>query len=324
MRHGARALALFALLAGCGDKTDHDAGIDAATDPLADGSTSDGSSRDGATSSSDGAIASTDMAMGRYSSGCGTMPANPTSYTATTTDGNGAQRMYDVFVPSPYDASTPLALTFVFHGGGETQYNAEGYGVQMGTGASAASLFVFPLGVYDPEGSSSGWNARCNSPDMPFFDNMLYELETQYCIDTTRVFAAGFSEGCDMSTGLACCRGDRIRAIGAASCTDYYDTLSDYTTFKDAASCPPPLHTAIRFTHDKSGGDAGYAAPAFITTSQLYQHWLACTPQSPPADTCTTFAGCDDPFIECPYTNLGHMLPSNWGPDTWAFFASFD
>ena len=127
---------------------------------------------------------------------------------------------------------------------------------------------MFPQGI-DENGTGIGWQRFCSGYDVPYFDHMLAEVEAQYCVDRSRVFVSGFSEGCDLSTALACCRGSEIRAIGAASCSDSFTDLSDYTTFVDYARCPAPLHTAVRFTHDASGGDAGYQAPAFTTTDTL-------------------------------------------------------
>jgi len=239
------AIALVALLAACGTKD---------KSPL-DGGSADGAmaSGDGATSTSDGMSPADGMVLGDgatspvdigiVSTGCGTTPANPTSYTANTVDGNGRTREYDVFVPSPYDANKPLAVTFVWHGGDESKYSAEGYGVQTGTGAADASIFVFPVGIlYQPTGEL-GWDVSCGGYDMPFFDHMLAEIEAQYCVDPRRVFSAGFSFGCDFSTALMCCRADRVRAIGAASCSNYYGAAADYTTFVDYSYCPAPLTT---------------------------------------------------------------------------------
>ena len=257
------------------------------------------------------------------SAGCGTTPTHTASYSATTTDGNGTSRTYDVLLPAPYSSSTPLALTFAFHGAGGTPASSEAFGIQGGSGASSASIFVFPAGIaYESYGV--GWDDTCSGRDMPFFDHMLSEIESSYCIDPNRVFVAGFSWGCDFVTALDCCRGDRVRAVSAASCTDEYANPDEYTTY-DNLACPTKQTAALRFTHDSSGGDSAYPAPLFTTTSNLYQFFNACPAFTGTltANVCTTYAGCGAPFIECPYHNLGHAIPSGWGSDTWAFFASF-
>jgi hypothetical protein len=318
------------LLVACGtDDSQNDGASDASVS--GDGSTNVGndasisdaaSSNDGSITKSDGGI-STDGGAKKLSAGCGTTPPHTASYTGSTTDGNGTTRSYDVYLPSAYDSKTPVALTFAFHGAGGSPSSSEAFGIQNATGASAASIFVFPKGIaYETYGV--GWDDSCKGRDMPFFDNMLADIESHYCIDESRLFAAGFSWGCDFATALTCCRGNEIRATSNASCTDEYASNTDFTTY-DNLACPVKSRTAIRFTHDASGGDSAYPAPLFTTTSKLYQFFNGCPSFTGTltAGTCHTYAGCTDPFIECPYTSLGHATPANWGADTWTFFDSF-
>jgi polyhydroxybutyrate depolymerase len=296
--------------------------------PLADAApkpdTDSGSNRDSGHSSTDASDAATHPDSGTsLSSGCGTTPPHTTNYTGSTTDGNGTTRSYDVYVPLPYSNTTPLALTFAFHGAGGTTKNSEAFAIQNGPGAASAAIFVFPQGI-PFESYGVGWDDTCGGYDMPFFDHMLDALESSYCIDEARIFAAGFSWGCDFVTALDCCRGDRVRAVSAASCTDEYGNPDDYTTY-DNLACPTKTEAAIRFTHDASGGDGAYPAPLFTTTSSLYQSFNGCPAHSGalPPNVCTTYSGCASPFIECPYTGLGHATPSGWGSDTWTFFSGF-
>ena len=226
-------------------------------------------------------------------------------------------RDYEVLVPASYNPSVALALTFAYHGAGGTSAYAKLYGLQDAPGAAAASIFVYPQGVpYQTYGV--GWDDSCTGHDIPFFDNMVASLEATYCIDPKRVFVAGFSWGCDQVTALACCRGDKIRAVSAASCTDEYKDPSDYKTYQ---SCPVTNSAAIRFTHNTTG-DSGYPAPLFATTTTLYRSFNGCsataTPTSP--SPCRAFGGCRNPFIDCPYDNLAHATPDGWGRDTWTFF----
>jgi len=228
-------------------------------------------------------------------------------------------RDYDVLVPASYNPSTPLALTFVFHGGGATSANAKAFGMQDATGAAAASIFVYPQGV-SFQSYGVGWDDRCGGYDMPFFDNMLSSLAATYCIDLNRVYAGGFSWGCDHVTALACCRGDKIRAIAAASCGDEFSNPADYKTYQ---SCPVTNRAAIRFTH-ATNADDGYPAPLFATTSALYRSWNGCSATATAVNPspCKSYSGCRAPVVECAYDNLGHSIPGGWGNDSWKFFTS--
>jgi poly(3-hydroxybutyrate) depolymerase len=255
------------------------------------------------------------------STGCG-LTGKPTGdLHRTTKDGNGTTRDYEVLVPASYDGKTPLALTFAFHGAGGDEAASKSYGLQDAPGARDASIFVFPQGI-PFQSFGVGWADACGSYDMVFFDHMLSELEADYCIDPTRVFAAGFSWGCDFATALACCRGARLRAIGANACTDEFGKADDATTY-DNLPCPSPGRPAIRFSHDASGGDSGYPAPLFTTTSALYRTWNGCAATSKPVSPspCVAYDGCSSPLVECPIPNLGHSVPGGWGTDTWSFFA---
>jgi poly(3-hydroxybutyrate) depolymerase len=152
---------------------------------------------------------------------------------------------------------------------------------------------------------------------------MLAALEADYCIVTSRVFVAGFSWGCDQVTALTCCRGDRIRAVGAASCSDEFANPSDPASYLDLP-CPAKNVAAIRFTH-AVGGDSGYPSPLFATTSALYRSFDACSDTSTPVNPspCVAYAACAHPYVECAYPGLGHALPSGWAADTWSFFSTF-
>jgi polyhydroxybutyrate depolymerase len=53
------------------------------------------------------------------------------------------------------------------------------------------------------------------SDDVAFFNQMLDYLPTKFSVDTSRIYAAGLSEGGFMSLRLACALGDRIAAVAA-------------------------------------------------------------------------------------------------------------
>ena len=230
-------------------------------------------------------------------------------------------RDYEVVVPATYTASTPMALSFVYHGAGGNEANAKSFGLQDAPGAGSASIFVYPQGI-NFQSYGVGWDDACGGRDVAFFDSMLGYLESNYCIDKTKIFVAGFSWGCDHVTALSCCRGDRIAAVGAASCSDEFSNSADYRTYSNLP-CPVSHQAAIRFTHD-SNGDGPYSAQQFASTSALYRSFNACTATSVPTSPspCVSFQGCSKQMVECAYPGLGHSLPSGWGTDTWAFFSN--
>ncbi len=228
-------------------------------------------------------------------------------------------RDYEVVVPASYNPSTPLSVSFSYHGGSGTAAQARAYGIESAPGAAASTIFVYPSGIaYRNLGI--GWDDSCSGYDMPFFDNMLGYLKANYCIDTGRVFAAGFSWGCDHVTALACCRGNQIRGVAAASCSDEFNDPQNASTYQNLP-CPVVSSAAIRFTHS-AGGDGGYPAPLFATTLSLFRSFNRCSAASTATNPspCRAYNGCAVPLIDCSYPGLEHQIPADFGNDTWAFY----
>ncbi len=336
------ALALVAVgLVACSSTDDSPAGavVDGGASRSSGATTSDASSAApdasiadaGGTRPTDGGVSAASDAGTRApdaggggvqpSAGCGKTGSKTGDFTLDAKDGKGNARTYEVLVAAPYDASTPLALSFVYHGAGGTSAQAKGFGLQSAPGASAAGIFVFPQGIaYENDGV--GWDDSCGGYDMPFFDAMLAAIEADYCVDESRVFAAGFSWGGDHTTALDCCRGGAFRAVAVGSSTDEFSNEADAATYDDLP-CPQATTAAIRFTH-ATGGDSAYPAPEFATTSALYRSWNTCSSSSTAVSPspCVSYDGCASPLVECSYDGLGHALPSGWGDDTWAFFSA--
>jgi hypothetical protein len=135
------------------------------------------------------------------------------------------------------------------------------------------------------------------------------------------VFAAGFSWGCDYVTALACCRGTKLRAIAAASCTDEFSDTTNYQSYTNG-SCPALGPTGVRYTFDPNG-DSAYTKSMFTSTNALFRSWNTCSTSSTQSGSCASFQGCRQPFLSCGYAGLGHALPPGWNTDTWNFFSSF-
>jgi poly(3-hydroxybutyrate) depolymerase len=261
------------------------------------------------------------------SSGCGQAGAQPGELNLKSTDGNGRSRSYLIRIPADYEASRPYPLIFVFHGAGGNSRQSHSWGLQNAEGASAGAIFVFPDGIaYKNFGV--GWDDTTDGYDLPFFDHMSKDIEAQYCIDTARVFVAGFSWGGDFATALACHRGDEIRAVAANSTDDDFKDSSNYLSYADLP-CRSGRHPAIRFEH-AAGGDKEYPAPYFATTSRLFQYLNSCsggsTELAPRSAVlaCVSYNGCAREYVECTFDHsIGHALPPAWAKDTWDFFSRF-
>src|ERR1019366_7076467 len=64
------------------------------------------------------------------------------------------------------------------------------------------------------------WDTTTQGPgnaDLAFVDAMLQQVESSLCIDTSRVYASGFSDGSFMVSLVACTMSNRFAAIAAVS-----------------------------------------------------------------------------------------------------------
>jgi polyhydroxybutyrate depolymerase len=268
-------------------------------------------------------------------SGCGKLPIHSGMFNLQTTDGRHVTRTFLVHIPPNYNHTHPYPLIFVFHGAGANSSQSYSWGLQNVNASNSATdsgnngIFVFPDGV-NFQSYGVGWDDLKSGYDMPFFDNMLTIMKTDFCLNTKRVFVAGFSWGGDFVTALSCARAGVIRATVANSTTDEFGNVNSYSTY-DNLPCPAATtHPAIRFEHAVNG-DGAYPAPRFATTSALFRHFNACStaaataPSSTSVMSCKSYNACADEYIECSFNaSIGHALPPNWAADTWAFFSKFN
>ncbi len=142
------------------------------------------------------------------SSGCGVAPNIPSPPTVMS---GGVERSYVIDIPASYDPETPYPIVFGFHGmstSGEL-FRSEFYGNLLSTMGDEA-IVVHPDALGDP----TAWDTE---QDVPFFDDLLAELQSLLCIDASRVFITGHSSGGFFTNSLACERADVLRGIAPVS-----------------------------------------------------------------------------------------------------------
>jgi polyhydroxybutyrate depolymerase len=234
-------------------------------------------------------------------SGCGTSGV-ATGLVARTTTVQAASRHYRVFVPDTYDANQPTRLVFVFHGLGGDGWVIRSY---FGFEAEAAggALFVYPDGL-----AVDGGTAWAPS-DLAFFDVMLAELSQAYCIDTTRVFAAGHSYGAYMTNLVGCERGDRVRAIAPVSGGIV------------PGACKGPV--AAWIAHGNA--DTTVSESEGIAARDHWRALAGCaaTASATEPSPCVAYDGCGEhPVTWCSFAGGHYPLPDFTKQAIWDFFAS--
>jgi hypothetical protein len=128
-------------------------------------------------------------------------------------------RVYWTRVPSGYDNSKPINLILWGQGCGQGT-TPEPIPPSENPQASANSIIVELLapqvGNYNcyyagPDGD------KADSPEVPYFDQVVSEVEAQFCIDTNKVFEGGYSSGGWEASLISCVRTNVLRGTGWAA-----------------------------------------------------------------------------------------------------------
>jgi poly(3-hydroxybutyrate) depolymerase len=244
-----------------------------------------------------------------------------------TIQSGGMNREYILRVPDDYDSSHPYRLVMAYHW-------LSGNADQVANGGGGGSTDDPYYGLWDladnstifvaPEGLDAGW-ANTGDRDLALTDAILAELQNDLCIDTTRIFATGFSYGAGMSYAIACARADVFRGVALYAGAQL-------------SGCNGGT-TPIAYFH------AHGVADSVLDISQGHQlrdHFVevnGCTPQTPaePAKnsgshTCTSYEGCSDghPLRWCAHggdhnpTEKDQGQNKSWVPgEAWAFISQF-
>jgi polyhydroxybutyrate depolymerase len=119
-------------------------------------------------------------------------------------------------VPTNASAPVPRPLVLDFPGLGESATVLATMSQFGDLGQQDGFVVAFPEGTGDPVRWDMTGLAASN-PDLEFVTALLDQLEDTQCIDTSRVYATGFSDGAYMASALACSMSNRFTAIGAVS-----------------------------------------------------------------------------------------------------------
>jgi poly(3-hydroxybutyrate) depolymerase len=274
------------------------------------------------------------------SAGCGKPLGTLRSGKQMITSG-GSQRSFIIDVPTNYDMNHAYRLFFTFHWIGSTseavrdgQTNNGGaanwgyYGLKrMATSANDPAIFIAPQSM------GSTWGEQ----DHPFFDAMLALAKDQLCIDTSRVFATGFSFGGMITYSLSTNHQKDLRAavgIAPANYNIYLPTNTHEpipwmsTTGMSDTTCPWDAgnNRGARYAAIGHAMDNGCTIPTTIPTTTVGSR----------SHVCYDFQGCRPgyPVKVCTFDG-GHIAAhadggtgdnglTSWIPtESWKFFTQF-
>jgi polyhydroxybutyrate depolymerase len=133
-------------------------------------------------------------------------------------------RTYQLTLPSNYSGRTPLPIVFALHAL-TVSYAAAPVIAGFGDIAQRyAFIGVAPSGLLN--GSTPYWLAAPVTPnhDVRFISDLLDSLERNLCVDRSRVYSTGQSNGAQMSSLLACQLSNRITAVAPVAGAEFYDS----------------------------------------------------------------------------------------------------
>jgi poly(3-hydroxybutyrate) depolymerase len=220
---------------------------------------------------------------------------------------DGDNRQWWVWLPTGYEPTRPYPVVFTLHGcGGPNNFIP----MQEETGADAI--------VVRGTGADNGcWTYGGEGDDVKFFDAMLAALEAQYCMDSSRVFAMGYSSGGWMTNTLECTRGDKLRATG---------TLSGGRA-GNASNCKGKFARAtVHDLDDPTNPFDGQGASQELDRVLAQNHCMTNVPPVMEAPApCARYVGCDAgyPVIACRTEGQGHDRQDELAMDVfWRLFSS--
>ena len=179
-------------------------------------------------------------------------------------------REYMIYVPEIYDGSSKVPLLFNFHGGSGTASGHVNISDMRPIADTANFILVYPQGlnyVWNNSLSSDG-NSKNKTDDFGFVSAMINKIVSNYSIDTTKVYAMGFSNGADISHSLACVLNDKIAAIASMGGLLYKHT-SDNTN---------PLPKSIMTIHGTSDNDRPYYNGIdgyYLSIEKMNEYWMS-------------------------------------------------
>jgi polyhydroxybutyrate depolymerase len=235
---------------------------------------------------------------------CDGKTAQPLDATWTITVGS-QMRSAKVHVPASYDPAQRTPLVVDVHG--RTQSASAEMSLTKSIAKSDAEGFI---AIY-PESTTSptSWNSgTCCEPattnsvdDTAYFKKLLDEAEAKLCIDPSRIYMMGMSNGAYQSHRMACELADRVAAIGP---------VAGLLLFQGCApSRPMPVmmingtsDTLSQYQYVAQGVDFWRAKNQCTTMSTTYQKGDA---------TCVTHSGCTAgaDVVLCTIQNGGHQWP---------------
>ncbi|KAL7625382.1 hypothetical protein AAE478_004599 [Parahypoxylon ruwenzoriense] len=185
-----------------------------------------------------GSTSASSTALG--TAGCGKSHLFPgvTQYHGITS--SGRDRSYSIHLPSNYSETNPYPVVVGFHGSSSIGLFFEVDSKLSESRFTANKIMVYPNGV---GGAWAGANYSEVSvdEDLQFVSDLLDDIRAEYCVDDSRIYATGMSNGGGFVNTIACSTvGSHFAAFAPAS-GSYYTDNDDRATECAPARRPLPV-----------------------------------------------------------------------------------
>jgi polyhydroxybutyrate depolymerase len=215
----------------------------------------------------------------------------------------GADRHYIAYVTGSYDDTVPTPLIVNMHG-----YSSNAWQQILFSDMNTQADSIGYIAIY-PDGLNSSWNAgSCcgrsaedDVDDVGFLKHVVEDASTRLCIDRSRVYATGMSNGGYMAHRLGC------------EASDVFAAVAPVAGAMGIEGCSPPRPVPIIAYHG-----IGDSLVAYGDGSDAIQEWLTlngCTLDSTRTtfgdSYCDTYSSCDGgvEVALCTLDPMGHCWP---------------
>jgi poly(3-hydroxybutyrate) depolymerase len=284
------------------------------------------------------------------SAGCGTTPT-----IASSMYNNGQpipitvgaqQRRFILSVPTNYDNTKPYKLIIAWHqlDGNDKQMYADDYYHLLDLSENSA-IFVAPNGETrsnQPCTGTGNGEGGCGWPDnngrnVDLADAVVGLIQSNFCIDTNRIFATGWSYGGSMSYRTAC-----SRPLGGGTASWGVRGVAVYSGAQLSGMCTPSSPVAYYHSHGTNDTVLGYDQQnnpdgAGVGLAKNFSMANGCTWKTPTKVTngnhvCSDMVGCMTgyPVKFCsfagghtPYPDQGSANNTWQPPVVWEFLNQF-
>lgn len=245
---------------------------------------------------------------------CDGKAAQPLDATWTVMVGSQA-RTAKVHVPASYDPTKRTPVVYDVHARLGSSSGEMSLTKSIAKSDAEGFIAIYPESITSPTSWNSGSCCEpantSNIDDSGFFRKLLDEAESRLCVDTSRVYMMGMSNGGYQSHRVACELADRIAAIGP---------VAGLLLFQ---GCAPSRPVPVMMVNGTSDTLSVYQyVPAAVN---FWKQHNGCTTMATTYEngvaSCVTHGGCTAgaDVVLCTIQNGGHQWP---GGDTLPFLGN--